>query len=168
MSAEGKKFCPEAATDVELLNRVAEHGCDLAFQELIHRHAGLVRRVVGGVLKGQCPVEDRKDVEQEVWKRIWQYRRAFDTGRGHNVAALIRRIAQRAALSYVLRSTKKSQIEAQVDHNNLDIIKAPESVTQWLRDSPEEQSFVVFDLIDRVLSEIKDEHATLVMAIITE
>lgn len=166
MSAEGKKFCPEAATDVELLNRVAEHGCDLAFQELINRHGGLVRRVVGGVLKGQCPFEDRKDVEQEVWKRIWEYRRPFDTNRGSTVAALIGRIVRNAALTHVLRSTNRN--EHTIDENELDILQAPERAAKWLRDSFLEKSFIILDIINRVLGELNDEHLAIVCAVFAE
>lgn len=166
MSADGKKFCPQAATDVELLNEIAQNGCNHAVEELINRHAGLVRSVVGGVLKGQCPLEDRNDVEQDVWLRIWRYARPFDTSRGAAVAALIRQIAWNAALSHVLRSRKRR--EESVDNNELDILKAPESATQWLRDSREEQSFVVFDLVDRALSELNNEHSRLVRAILNE
>jgi RNA polymerase sigma factor (sigma-70 family) len=168
MSAEGKKFCPQAATDVELLDVIAQNGCDHAVEELINRHAGLVRSVIGGVLKGQCPIEDRKDVEQEVWLRIWRYRRPFDISRGGMVAALIRRIAWNTALSYVLRYRKRRSEEEPVDDNQLDVLKAQESATQWFRDSYEEQSFVVSDLVDRALSELSDKHSRLVRAIMDE
>jgi RNA polymerase sigma factor (sigma-70 family) len=165
MSAEGKKFCPQAATDVELLNEIAQNGCDHAVEELISRYTALVRSVVGGVLKGQCPIEDREDVEQEVWLRISQYRRSFDASPGSTVAALIWRITKNAALSHVWKCGRQRIREERSDENKLDLLTGPKSATQWLHNYYDEQSFIVFDLIDRTLSQLNDEHLRLVTAI---
>jgi RNA polymerase sigma factor (sigma-70 family) len=167
MSAEGKKCCPQAATDVELLNEIAQHS-EGAFEELRERHAALVRGVVGGVLKTSCPFQDREDVESEIWERIWRYRRPFDVSKGGSVAAFIARIARNTALSYVGCFLRRRTREETVDEQKLDVLKAPESATEWLRNSKEERSFIVSDLVNRALSELNDNHLNVVRSVLDE
>jgi RNA polymerase sigma factor (sigma-70 family) len=164
MSAEGKKSCPEPATDIELLNAIAQQSVR-AFEELRHRHAALVRSVIGGVLKNSCPWQEREEVESEVWIRVWKYRRPFDETRGGSVPGLLARIARNAALAHRWRYWKSQTREQNIDRQELEVLKSTESANEWLR-TANERRFITTEVLDRVLSELNDTHLSVVISAI--
>jgi RNA polymerase sigma factor (sigma-70 family) len=164
MSAEGKKSCPQPATDVELLNAIAQQS-ERAFEELRDRYAALVRSVIGGVLKNSCPWQEREEVESEVWIRVWKYRRPFNEQRGGTVPGLLAQIARNAALSHRWRYWQRQSRELNVDKQELEVLKSTESASEWLR-NVNERRFIVSDLVDHGLSELNDVHLNVVVSAI--
>lgn len=168
MNAGGwEKFNPEVATDVELINAIAQQS-KAAFEELHKRFSALVRGVIGGVLKNGCPEEHRQDAAGDTWLRLLKYARPFDEERGGTVEAYIAEVARNRALTHLARCLKQRAREKAADDQELALLESAQRAKEWAVTYAHEDYFAASDVIDRALSELNSTHLTVVKLGISE
>jgi len=167
MPEDREKFDPEVATDVELINAIAQKS-EAAFDELHKRFSALVRRVIGGVLKNGCPNDHHQDAEEDTWFRLFKYARPFDEERGGTVDAYIATVARNLALTHRKRCREKGKREKAADDQELALLESAQTAKEWAVTYAHENTFAASDIIDRALSELNNTHQTVVTLSLSE
>jgi RNA polymerase sigma-70 factor (ECF subfamily) len=128
-------------TDRELMLRVAERDED-AFNALVHRQEGIVRRRLAGLIPDRASVED---LLQEVLLRLWT---KSDGYAGGSVKAWLLRIATNLALNHRRGRARRDRSLRHARGLDPDRVSAPESAAPGMRTDESERRLVLRKAVD--------------------